>query len=104
MEKEKEKHCLTLESKIVLLLLGSIVLFWSWFFIFKPIKEQYSIKSGDVYIYEIKDENPFNESKTKHYLVIDKRGNYVRFVDINTGDTMTMKINTFLHGSEKLKK
>lgn len=104
MNKEKENKGLSIEFKIVISILTSIFLFWCWFLILKPLKEQYNIKIGDVYKYTIKDDNPFNESKIHYYKVIDKRDNYVKYIDLSNKDTMTMKVRTFLYGVEKVKK
>lgn len=104
MNKGKENKGLSIEFKIVILILTSIFLFWCWFLILKPLKEQYNIKIGDVYKYTIKDDNPFNESKIHYYKVIDKRDNYVKYIDLSNKDTMTMKVRTFLYGVEKVKK
>lgn len=98
--KRNDDH-LKLESKIILFILSVIVFFWGWFFILKPIKEKFDIEVGDVYIYEPHDNDPFNNTNKRFYKIIEKKENYVKFIDIETSDTMTMRIRTFLYGTHR---
>lgn len=101
-EAQTEKSYLSLNSKIVLGFFTFLFLIGSWFFIFKPVKDQKDLKSGDLFKYSHNEDNPFEEPYVKYYMVIDKKGDYVQYVDTVSKDTMNMKIRSFLIGTEKL--
>lgn len=99
---KKENKCLSLESKVGLVMLSSIILVWGWFAVIKPRIDESSIEIGNLYLYRIKEENPFNKKEIHCYKITGKKDGYVQFVDGLSGDTMSMKISTFLHGVEKI--
>ena len=101
-EIKTEKSYLSINSKITLTIFTILFLVGSWFFIFKPVKDQNELKVGDLFKYSHNEDNPFEEPYVKYYMVIDKKGNYVQYIDTVSKDTMNMKIRSFLVGTEKL--
>lgn len=93
---------LNLRSKITMAVIFILFIIGSWFFIFKPVKDQTSLKVGDLFKYSHDLDNPFEEPYIRYYRVIDKKGDYVQYVDTVSKDTMNMKIRSFLIGTEKL--
>ena len=95
------KSGLTFTSKFLLFVLTVIILYWSWLFVFKPIKQQHDIKVGDLYIYEPDDQNPFDIKEPKFYRIIDRKGKYVKYIDESNYDTLSMSIRMFLYDAKK---
>jgi len=103
MKKENQKNdCLSIKSKITLGIMFLTFLIGAWFFIFKPVKDQYDLKVGSLYKYEYNEDNPFEGPYVKYYRVINKRSNYVQYVDTVTKDTLNSRIRLFLYGSKKV--
>jgi hypothetical protein len=99
---EKNNNNLSLNAKIFLMVFSCIFIIGSWFFIFKPVKERNDLKIDDLYKYSYNEDNPFEKPYIRYYKVIDIKDNYVLYIDTVDGDTMNMKIRSFLIGTEKL--
>lgn len=99
---EKKEKSVSLEIKVVMFFITCVLLFWSWFFILKPIKNRYDIEVGDIYVLKQNNRNPFIKNESTYFKILDKKGDYIQYLSIDTKDTITMTIRSFLIISERV--
>jgi hypothetical protein len=104
MKKEtKSNDYLSMNSKMIIGIMFSFFLIGLWFFIFKPVKDQNDLKIGNIYEYKYGEDNPFEEPYIKYYKIIDKKDDYVQYIDTISKDTSSSSIRLFLIGCNKIK-
>lgn len=54
---------------------------------------------GETWIYQYGDDNPFKETTSHEYLILDVQNGYVKYQDVRTGEINSQGISYFKVGS-----